>query len=161
MEGTASMKSMRVVLNETAIALHGGEEGPWSWDNLPDIASGLCSENESLRTHIKQVETAYAALIEYIKVRPDTDNPLKDAAYIEMVESSKSIGLTPLTAEEFAREDKRILTDWNRRRHGIDDAVYPGVLPQRDFSRHGCIQYVRLSRWARLRRWWSAQWRQS
>jgi len=53
-----------------------------------------------------------------------------------MVETCRKTGLTPLSPEEFVQEDKRIFVEWNRRRHGIDDAGTPGLF------QHPCIRYV-------------------
>jgi hypothetical protein len=39
-------------------------------------------------------------------------------------------GITPLTREEFEREDKRMLVELARRRNGLDDARTPTLIPK-------------------------------
>jgi len=60
---------------------------------------------------------------------------------VKMVDECTRLGLTPLSPEEFAKEDKRMMTDLVRRRNGLDPAMQPV-----DFGTYGkfgdspCIQ---------------------
>ena len=46
-------------------------------------------------------------------------------SYERMVQECKSLGITPLTEQQFAEEDRRIYTDRMRRRAGISDVREP------------------------------------
>jgi hypothetical protein len=87
-----------------------------------------------------------------------------------MVETCHKSGLTPLTPEQFAAEDARMLVQWNNRRHGLDPQgpttsitrgpkVAPGAYGQ-CWPEKADLHFVRMTLLKRLKRlfgvkeWW-------
>ena len=81
----------------------------------------------------------------------------RDAAFLRMKEVAREMGVTPLTREEFIREDRRILLEWERRRRGLPDKA---LLPSPFVRKHPCITFVPVpapkSWWKRLALWLGA-----
>jgi len=117
---------MSQILRDTADALHGGplEDGLWSWHDLPALATQQHATIQANERAISDLQKTVESLQAYITdaEKPISDNPNRDAAYVTMVKTARAMGMTPLDPESFKKEDRRMLTDWQRRRMGIDKA---------------------------------------
>jgi hypothetical protein len=155
-ESDALRDKMTVILRNTADALHGGplDDGYWSWHDLAEIAATLYEDNHNLQAALSSKEGIIQSLLLYVRTRDDAVNPKKDSAFAAHVETCMKIGLTPMTPEVFAAEDRRIMLDWQRRRNGLEDTL-GGVGAQGPpvfGSYGGCVRPLpaRKSAWTRF-----------
>jgi hypothetical protein len=121
-ESDALRDKMTVILRNTADALHGGplDDGYWSWHDLPELATQLRAKSDHALDQLRVSEDSRSALLLYLRTHPDPIQAKAGTAYADMVETCHKIGLSPLSPEQFAREDARMLVQWNERRHGLD-----------------------------------------
>jgi len=77
---------------------------------------------DAVSWHIDKLDQLSSRLRKYILDGRETvsTTPAKDTAYVKMVDNCVALGLTPLSPEEFAKEDKRMTVDIVRRRNGLD-----------------------------------------
>jgi hypothetical protein len=175
MESEKIRDRMSAILRQVADALHGGplEDGYWSWHDLPELAAALRTDATTLKDKLRNSENSREALASYIRTMPDPVQAKAGTAYAEMVETCHKIGLAPLTPEQFAKEDARLLVEWNERRHGLDplgpsESITRG--PKISLGTYGQfggawphkqdLFFKKLSLWRRLKRrlgikeWW-------
>jgi hypothetical protein len=162
-ESDALRDRMSEILRGTANALHNGplENGYWSWHDLPELADGLQSKLTAQLLEISSLKNTNQQLLTYIKTNPDPVVAKRGTAYADHVEFCAQAGMMPMTPAEFAKEDKRLVVDWNRRRHGVDPGhTYPKLGHQAaqyddgDGTFGPCIRILKKpSLWARFNRW--------
>lgn len=124
-EEAALRDRMSQILRDTANALHGGPlgDGYWSWHDLADLATQLREDYENaliVNSELQYDNSNLRALVEEQKTI--SENPNRDAAYVEHLASARAMGVTPLDFDAFKTEDRRIVTEWQRRRRGVDTA---------------------------------------
>jgi len=164
MESEKLRDRMSAILRQVADALHGGplEDGYWSWHDLPELATKQYADVTALKDKLRTAEAGQAALALYLRTQPDPIKVKAGTAYADMVETCQKSGLTPLSPEEFAAEDKLLLRGWNRRRHGLDDET---GRPKVDFGTYGsigpCIRTLPLKKQTFLERIWAVVTRRS
>jgi hypothetical protein len=124
-ENDALRDRMSVILRNTADALHGGplDDGYWSWHDLPERATTLRSKVDLVTEQLRVSEDSRSALLLYLRTHPDPIQAKAGTAYADMVETCHKIGLQPLSPEQFAKEDARLMIDWQRRRNGLEDTL--------------------------------------
>lgn len=127
-EDEALRNRMAQLLTGTANALHGGanDDGEWDWSNLPKLAEILYANHAAADALVAKQATALKCLKEYLRSEPDPVKAKRGTAYAQMVENCEAHGLTPLSPEQFAMEDQRMVTELVRRNNGLDPNFNPG-----------------------------------